>query len=572
MSQLTQNLTNNEIEFLKFQKKRWFDAQTSFKKLQLAKNQWKFWPVESKPNIVTNIWKQFVGNPKIGLLEKSSKSVLWEKTWKAISNLWGKVKFQSEVDDNIFKSTGKFIWNLPWSTIELWWWVVSAISNPVWTGKALKQFGETWIEAWLNKLFSTNMWQSILKKLWASEKKLARLKNGWVFTSKENEVLAKVLWNEWDRIKNEPWRLKELIVEQWPAEALWVLSWWTSTLSKISKISKTPKLTAGLDVLSKKSNPIVLQKKWIELWKNITTNVKDKLFPQKSLDDIIMQISQWKSKDIPAFKEALWKIDTSNIKEYKDLDKAFSDKIKAISKEQDSRLSNDPKYLISELSTTEWKRSINFIDEAINDLESVWITANDLELLKKVDAIKSKEKLSDKDINDLARFYGTTFRKKAFNTDGTPKSNVSAIRFENNRIWIKKVSRNLLPDDTMRLLDAELSNLYDAKLLSTKVVDKVDNLSKKIRERGLLERVWRSIWRWVDIVSGGSLRGFLTSLIPSNVWNKVLNSIDIQNSLQKNLKAIEKLTKQIPKLSDDEIIKNTKNIFIWRLWLNWSED
>ena len=60
MSQLTQNLTNNEIEFLKFQKKRWFDAQTSLKKLQLAKNQWKFWPVESKPNIVTR-FSQYYG-------------------------------------------------------------------------------------------------------------------------------------------------------------------------------------------------------------------------------------------------------------------------------------------------------------------------------------------------------------------------------------------------------------------------------------------------------------------------------------------------------------------------------
>jgi hypothetical protein len=43
--------------------------------------------------------------------------------------------------------------------------------------------------------------------------------------------------------------------------------------------------------------------------------------------------------------------------------------------------------------------------QAIEDLENVGIKENDLELLNKVDDIRAITKLSDRDINDLAKFY-----------------------------------------------------------------------------------------------------------------------------------------------------------------------
>jgi len=42
MSTLTQNLKPREIDFLKFQKKRWVDSKTAFEKLKLAREQGKF--------------------------------------------------------------------------------------------------------------------------------------------------------------------------------------------------------------------------------------------------------------------------------------------------------------------------------------------------------------------------------------------------------------------------------------------------------------------------------------------------------------------------------------------------
>ena len=71
-------------------------------------------------------------------------------------------------------------------------------------------------------------------------------------------------------------------------------------------------------------------------------------------------------------------------------------------------------------------------------------------------------------------------------------------------------------------------------------------------KRGLLEKIGRSLGRTVDVVTGGSLRGFLTSFLPSNIGNKVLNSLDLQNLLSKNLTKLEKL---VGSGTDEEIIK-----------------
>ena len=84
-----------------------------------------------------------------------------------------------------------------------------------------------------------------------------------------------------------------------------------------------------------------------------------------------MQVSQGKAKNLEPFKNALSQINTKDIKTYNDLNNAFIEKIKAIAQKQDSLLPTDPKYSISDLSTTQGKRSVNYIEESIKDLEAV---------------------------------------------------------------------------------------------------------------------------------------------------------------------------------------------------------
>ena len=97
-----------------------------------------------------------------------------------------------------------------------------------------------------------------------------------------------------------------------------------------------------------------------------------------------------------------------------------------------------------------------------------------------------------------------------------------------------------------------MTNLYTLQGTAQKMEAAVLKLENKIKKRGLLEKIGRSLGRTVDVVTGGSLRGFLTSFLPSNIGNKVLNSLDLQNLLSKNLTKLEKL---VGSGTDEEIIK-----------------
>jgi hypothetical protein len=67
----------------------------------------------------------------------------------------------------------------------------------------------------------------------------------------------------------------------------------------------------------------------------------------------------------------------------------------------------------------------------------------------------------------------------------------------------------------------------------------VNTLEQKVKPRWILESVWRFLWRSIDTISWGSLRWFLTWFLPSNIWNKTQNSLDLQDELRKNLDIIE---------------------------------
>lgn len=110
-------------------------------------------------------------------------------------------------------------------------------------------------------------------------------------------------------------------------------------------------------------------------------------------------------------------------------------------------------------------------------------------------------KLSEKDLNDLAREYNSNFGKKAFDKNGNPLTSVNATKFENTRSGVKSVSRSLMKDDTMKTLDDQISSLYTAKDLSEKMAGKVDDLYKRVQERGLLEKIGRGAGAAVDLAT-----------------------------------------------------------------------
>jgi len=85
------------------------------------------------------------------------------------------------------------------------------------------------------------------------------------------------------------------------------------------------------------------------------------------------------------------------------------------------------------------------------------------------------------------------------------------------------------------------SNITETKKLLNKVNEWINKLEQKIKDRWLLEKWARTLAKWVDVVSMWTIRWFFTWLLPSNIWNKINNFIDIQWNLSNHLKNINKL-------------------------------
>lgn len=471
---------------------------------------------------------------------------IWVKAWIAISDTAKDFKFESNIDDWIIKSGLKFLGNLPANTVQIAWDLISIASDPVGTIDSVSTLAKAWIETTLNKIFLEE-WKE-------------------VFTSEEVEMVANAVGAELEKLW-EPWRIKELLVEN-PADVLLTFAWGAGIAKNIAKSKGLTWLVTKLETVEKALNPIKIQADVVKGISKGTQKVKSSLFPEKTLDELVLEISQWEKANIPAVKKTLSLIDTKDIKTFDDFNTTIWDKISEIAKKQDSLLPTDKIHNIDDLKTTVWKRDVNFIRDSLDDLENVWVKENDLELLKFVDDFKESDLISTKDINDLARFYGSKFKDKAFNKAWDAKTSVSATRFENNRVWLKGKSRELMPDDTVKTLDSELSSLFETKNLTSKTVKKVDDLFKKLNKRWLGARIGGTIGKAINFISLWTAGGLVQAFIWSNVWQKTMNNLAIQANLAKNLKRFEDLAKRADKMTDKNLEKEVKKLFSDFVWDN----
>lgn len=472
---------------------------------------------------------------------------IWVKLGAGISDVAQKFKFQSNIDDGIIESWLKFLWNLPANTAQIWWDIISILSDPVGTVKSVNTLWKAAIETWLNKLF-LDEWEEF-------------------FTSEEVEQVADSVGAEFKKL-GDPGRIKELLVEN-PADVLLTFVWGLWVAKNVAKSKNLTSLSSKIAKAETALNPIKLQADALRTVKTWAGKVKQSIFPTKSFDDIVLEVTQGKVTDIPAFTKTISEIDTSKIKTYNELSGSFWEKITDLVKLQDSNLSKIDNIAPDSLITTSKWGTIkkNFVKQAMDDLEELYETIDDLDGQERIVNLKAKTQISEIDINDLAREYNVEFGKKAFSQrTWDPLTSVNAEKFETTRKWVKNSLRERLPDDTAKAIDTELSNLYSSKLLTDKMAANVINLSKKIEQRGLIENISRWLWKTIDILSLRSARGFLTSFLPSNVGNKILNAVTIEGNLAKNLKRLEQLNKKESKLKDAEFEIEAKSILEDIVW------
>jgi hypothetical protein len=124
--------------------------------------------------------------------------------------------------------------------------------------------------------------------------------------------------------------------------------------------------------------------------------------------------------------------------------------------------------------------------------------------------------------------------------------------FENTRTALKDIARSGITGPEAQAADQLMSSLYNTQTLVKSNIEAVNRLTQKIAERGLLEKVGNAASKYLDILTGGSIRGLIGGLLPRGAGYKVMNALDLEQNLQRNLEIIKNA---ISSNSDAEIIK-----------------
>lgn len=364
----------------------------------------------------------------------------------------------------------------------------------------------------------------------------------------------------------------------------WVaIKWWKKVVEWVSKATKFA-TSPVMDTMSKIKTSLN-EKDLYNAWKEKIADImkereKAKIQKQETkLDDTIWQVIQADKWERQAAKETFKQIDTEWVKTYTDLEKKITEKKQAIVKQQDELLQKETGlYWLDDtyknIETVLWNKQVNYVKNAIDDIKKTIDNVWDFEVYNQKVFWKEKtlwdmiNKVENntanlEDLNDLARYYNGEFKNKIYDKKWNPKDNIQAERYETNRKWIKEFVRDFMPNEDLKQLDLDYSNIANTERLIKNVNKQINKLQQKIKKRWIIESTWRYIAKWFDLMSWGLIRWFLTGLLPSNIWNKIFDSIGIENALKWNLKIINKLLKK-----KDLNIKDLENIKVWKSWVN----
>jgi len=309
---------------------------------------------------------------------------------------------------------------------------------------------------------------------------------------------------------------------------------------------------------------------WAFAW---LPKIKDMIkWTPPDVNKVVWKIIQWKEKDIKPAIDALSQIDTKWIKTYKELWSKLREWNQKLMQSVDEILTKDTRQVTPDMFTKTvkaWDQVISkdYMGDVIDNLTELYSKWWDIDKQAKILNVKDLYKkwaLKLKDANDLLRVYSSEFGDKAFSkVSQEPLTSVSAQQYENIRKWAKELLRSQFADDWLKQLDQAYSKSTKTLKFIDDMSDKVQKLQQKVQERWFIENITRKLWRWVDLITWWWVRWFLTSFLPSNIGNKVLNSLDLQEQLAKNLddfaKAIWNIEKWTAKQVDLDLIKKYAN-------------
>lgn len=296
--------------------------------------------------------------------------------------------------------------------------------------------------------------------------------------------------------------------------------------------------------------------------RDVGSTIKKQTSPMKAIGEVL----QGKSKDIKSGIKALAELDTTGVKTFKELYSKINSRITELANVVDKDLAVDivGKKLKDLVLTAKTKGGaivkLNPVKNALNQLDELYTKIGDVvekANIKEIITKATKEGLTPLEINNLARIYGQEFGEKAFSKAGEALTSVNAKMYENTRKALKNLARQGIKGDAAKMADEAMSALYNTQTLVKKNIEAVNKITQKIRERGLFEKIGASLSKYGDVLTGGSLRGFIGGMLPRGAGYKVMNALDIEELLEKNLKIIQDAIKSG---SDKDIINILKKL------------
>lgn len=285
----------------------------------------------------------------------------------------------------------------------------------------------------------------------------------------------------------------------------------------------------------------------------------------KAVGEVIGKAGKGLEKEAQQVVRGLAEISTEGVTTFKDLGGKISSRIKELKNQVDDALAQDTTrrtldelkiFTATEQGTT---AASNPVKQSLEQLRELYQKTGDTgSLVELEDFIKKAETqgITNQEINQLARDYNNIFGDKAFSkTTGDPLTSVNAQMYENTREALKNFARAGIGGEEARLADLAMSNLINVQKLVQKNVQEVNKLTRRIQERGFFEQVGNQLSKYADLLTGGSLRGVVGGLLPRGVGYKTLNAIDLEQSLQRNLKIIQEAIKSNTPKEIEELLK-----------------
>lgn len=284
-----------------------------------------------------------------------------------------------------------------------------------------------------------------------------------------------------------------------------------------------------------------------EITKRLTT-------PKGDPSEIVGKITQATGADVPAAQRALGSVDTKDIKTFKDGVEVLNKQIEENSGKVDTHLSQSkvtykPSELETKIPVTSGEPIItNPTKDALDQLEKFYEKTNDAQDLARIKNLQDKfesKGLFPKEINDIAREHGA--KLNGYNANGELASGLSKQAAENTRSGVKSTVRSLITDDPTKAIDANTTDLIKTRDMFEEMSTKVQQLENKIKNYTPLQKLGRAGGKAVDLFTGGIGKAFLRSVQGfGNDEGQVLNALELQKNLSKNLDLLRKLDTMTP--------------------------